>query len=380
MKKIVIIWHSNLKEINREKFNYLQNGWFEIIYFLFNYWKDTLFNTKFEYSKISQIKNINIFFNWIEPIYFFKIWEFIKYIKQINPDIVHVENPTWSFVLLQLILTKLLYKLKFKIVVFSWLNLPYPNNPKFWLYRLIEKFNFKYIDSLICWNQDWRKLFIRYWFKKNIVVIPQIWIETNFFIKKDVSELKENLKLSKENIIIWSIWRLVQEKWIQTLFHSFRKIFLWNKNLRLLIVWRWPYKEELLNLSKNLMIENSIIRVDSVSHEQVVDYINLCDIHVLCSIENKNRKEQFWHILIECMSCWVSVVGSDCWEIPNVIWDSGLIFKQWNIDELTQCLQKLINDENLKKELIIKWKKRVENLYTNERLAKQISNVYNKLF
>jgi UDPglucose 6-dehydrogenase len=72
----------------------------------------------------------------------------------------------------------------------------------------------------------------------------------------------------------------------------------------------------------------------------------------------------------------VPVIGSNAGEIPNVIKDSGFIFKQKNIKSLLASLITLIQNEALRLELSEKGYKRVLNNYTHEVIAKKTYNFW----
>ena len=333
----------------------------------------------FEKDNTIDITVIPAYFLGIEPLYFFQLWSFLKVLKRLKPDVIHVENPTWSLVLLQAILTKLLVCPKAKIVVFTWLNMPYPRSWKFFLYKIIEWFNLKFIDHLICGNNDGKKLFTRWWFKKTISVMPQLWIDPHFFVPKNVAGLQKKLGIQEHDFIIWSIGRLVPEKWLLYLLDAFAHLIKKHPHGQLLLVGTWPQQTELSQHALRLGINKRIIWVHSVTHEEVVDYINCCDVHVLSSYEMPYRKEQFGHILIECMSCGVPVIGSDSGEIPYVIDDAWIIFPVKNSGKLSLAIEYLLVHPDLCQTYIKKAKKRVDNLYTHKKIAEQLDMVYQSL-
>jgi glycosyltransferase involved in cell wall biosynthesis len=100
------------------------------------------------------------------------------------------------------------------------------------------------------------------------------------------------------------------------------------------------------------------------------------DVLVLPSQTTPQWKEQFGHVLIEAMACEAPVIGSDSGEIPNVIGDAGLVFKESNADELKHQIQKLAANEALKLSLSQKGRQRALSMYTHERIAEEIFKIY----
>jgi glycosyltransferase involved in cell wall biosynthesis len=103
------------------------------------------------------------------------------------------------------------------------------------------------------------------------------------------------------------------------------------------------------------------------------------DCLVLPSRTTKKWKEQFGRVLIEAMACEVPVIGSDSGEIPNVIGESGLIFKEGDVDDLASKLKLLITNMDLRVELAGKGRQRVLKHFTQEKVAKETYKIYQKM-
>jgi glycosyltransferase involved in cell wall biosynthesis len=103
------------------------------------------------------------------------------------------------------------------------------------------------------------------------------------------------------------------------------------------------------------------------------------DCLVLPSRTTRKWKEQFGRVLIEAMACEVPVIGSDSGEIPNVIGDSGLVFKEGDVGDLSSKLEVLINNKDVRVELARKGRQRVLNNFTQEKAAEETYKIYQKM-
>jgi glycosyltransferase involved in cell wall biosynthesis len=103
------------------------------------------------------------------------------------------------------------------------------------------------------------------------------------------------------------------------------------------------------------------------------------DCLVLPSRTTKKWKEQFGRVLIEAMACEVPVIGSDSGEIPNVIGESGLVFREGDADDLYSKLEVLINNKDVGVKLAEKGRQRVLNNFTQEKVAKETYKIYQKI-
>src|SRR5215472_7457617 len=100
------------------------------------------------------------------------------------------------------------------------------------------------------------------------------------------------------------------------------------------------------------------------------------EVHVLPSISRSNWIEQFGRTLAEAMSCETPVIGSSSGEIPYVIGDAGLVFKEGDAQELAACIGRLLDDQELYATLAARGRQRVLENYTQERIARQTYEVY----
>lgn len=130
---------------------------------------------------------------------------------------------------------------------------------------------------------------------------------------------------------------------------------------------------------RRLGISERIKIIDNISSSQVPNYLNCMDCLVLPSRTTKAWKEQFGRVLIEAMACEVPVIGSDSEEIPDVIGDSGLIFREGDVDDLALKLKLLITNSDLRMELSRKGRQRVLNNYTQDKVAKETYKIYKRM-
>ncbi|AEB76986.1 glycosyltransferase family 4 protein [Clostridium botulinum] len=105
--------------------------------------------------------------------------------------------------------------------------------------------------------------------------------------------------------------------------------------------------EYLSNKYSNL--RSKIIFTGFIPQEELPIFYNSCDVFVYPSLY-----EGFGLPPLEAMSCGTPVITSNTTSIPEVVGDSGLLINPYDEDELTTCLEKLLNNESLRKSLSIK--------------------------
>ncbi|MGB9873142.1 MAG: glycosyltransferase, partial [Anaerolineae bacterium] len=118
---------------------------------------------------------------------------------------------------------------------------------------------------------------------------------------------------------------------------------------------------------------------EPVSPERMPELLAQVDVVVLPSRTTRVWKEQFGRILVEAMACKVPVVGSDSGAIPEVVGDAGLIFPEGDTEALAECLQRLKESPQQRRELAKRGYVRATTLYSQEYIAAQTVNFYSGL-
>lgn len=307
--------------------------------------------------------------------------DIISLLRQFRPHIIQVEQGSRGLAHSQMIALNQLLGLKAKNVFFTWWNLPY--ELKFPV-SLIEKYNLKYSHGIISGNQDGAEILRQRGYKGSIKVMPQLGVDESLFTPTPQIELATQLGIAQGEFVVGFVGRFVPEKGLLTLLNAL--VTLKEKSWKLLLLGRGELQSELMRLAAENNIEERIIIVESVPHNQVCNYINLMSILVLPSettykfktLTAAGWKEQFGHVLIEAMACKVPVIGSDSGEIPHVIGDAGLVFPEGDVKALANCIVQLM-EPKLAKNLGEMGYQKAMLQYTNKALAKQQLAFYKDL-
>jgi L-malate glycosyltransferase len=308
--------------------------------------------------------------------------DLIALLQQFRPQIIQVEQGSKSFAYAEFITLNRLLGLNAKNIFFTWWNLPYQS--KFPV-SVLENYNLSNTDGLIAGNQDAADILRDRGYQKAVTVMPQLGVDEQLFSPRQQPELATQLGIKFDEFVIGFVGRFVSEKGILTLIKALNG--LKELNWKLLLLGRGTLKETILEEANKTGIQDRLILIESVPHDEVARYINLMNVLVLPSettyqfktLTAAGWKEQFGHVLIEAMACQVPVIGSDSGEIPNVIDNAGLVFGEGNADALQKCLQQLIEKPEFARQLGQKGYERVIEKYTNKALAKQQLSFYKEL-
>ena len=105
----------------------------------------------------------------------------------------------------------------------------------------------------------------------------------------------------------------------------------------------------------------------------------LLDALALPSHTTPRWKEQFGRVLTEAMSCGLPVIGSSSGEIPNVVGDAGLIFREGDVPALAAAIARLADSPALCADLGRRGRARVLAHYTQAALARSYYQVYRSM-
>ncbi|EKE29329.1 MAG: group 1 glycosyl transferase [uncultured bacterium (gcode 4)] len=290
----------------------------------------------------------------------------VKKIIEYKPDIIHIYSEIFSPSLTQAIYIRNKHLPQTKLINYSWENLDFNKFP----YSIFWKYNAKHINKVLCANDEAIWQVERFWVP-NIKTRKMYWWTdlTDFPYFEHSIEWKKHFKLL-------FIWRLLKDKWLQDIIEALKILWDW---FSLYVIWDWIDKEFFMQLAEELWVQDRVEFIWKVSHENIKNYFNLSDLFILPSRTKKDWKEQFWRVIPESMACWVPVIGSSSWAIPEVIWDAGLVFEEGNVTDLVKKIGIVVSDSDKYKEYSLKWLDRVKNNFSSDAFEKNLIDIYKEI-
>jgi len=176
--------------------------------------------------------------------------------------------------------------------------------------------------------------------------------------------------LNKEptfNIIF--IGRLIERKGLEFLLAAFLRLVAKYPFLKLLIVGDGPMKENYERFVNEYGIDKNTVFYGKVGHSKVRDLLQQSHIFVLPSIN-----EALGNAVLEAMACGLPIISTDT-GAAELIHGNGLIVSKRKSKLIEQALEKLINDQSLRKEMAAKSRTLSEGMiWANT--AKQYLEIY----
>jgi glycosyltransferase involved in cell wall biosynthesis len=292
-------------------------------------------------------------------------------IKKIKPDIIHVDEESFSIV--TYLVMRQARALGIPTIFFNWQNI-FKNNP--WPFSAMERYSMKYAAAGIAGNREAKEVLLKKGCTIPIYVIPQFGVDSTLFSKQVQSDLRKTIVGETDAFVIGFSGRFVEEKGIRDLISACSRL---SSQVHLVLIGGGPLRNDLLRQASSLGMGKRFHIIDSVKSVEMPKYLNILDCLVLPSLTRKNWKEQFGRVLIEAMACEVPVIGSSSGEIPNVIAHAGHIFPEGNIPALQKILQELMLNRTLCVELGKEGRRWVLENYTQKKIAEDTVNIYRNI-
>ena len=260
-----------------------------------------------------------------------------------------------------------------------WENIPH-NNERF-AYKKFKKYVYKHGNHFIAVTPKSKECMLKEGVDESKISIIYPGIDLNQFKpeKKD-SELMNLYHLKEDSFIILFIGRLVYEKGIIPLLKSFKHLYLKNKNVKLLIMGKGPLLGKIREYIKKNLLQKNVIMIGFIEYEKINKLHNLADVLCVPSIPLYTKRlrweEQFGYVFAEAMACGKPIISTVSGSIPEVVEDGGLLVKPNDVKELTNTLESLYKDENLRKKIGKKAFDIAQQRYNSKIMSKKLAELY----
>jgi len=209
------------------------------------------------------------------------------------------------------------------------------------LKRILMMVSRKLVDGIFTINNEGTNLFINENFT-NVKKIPLGFDPKYFQVNSNARKVIRS-KLGLDGFVVGFFGRIIHEKGIHILVEALKS--LKNYKWTLLMDEFNIYKSEFQKNTYNQIIQSGLKdRVVSINpkHHEMGDFINSVDVVVMPSISTPFWIEQYGRIAAEAMGCGKLVVASNSGALPMLLNGYGILFKEGDINQLTEILKSLI--------------------------------------
>ena len=206
-------------------------------------------------------------------------------------------------------------------------------------------------------------------FADKCVVVPQ-GISLNYTVNNNkVNEIREKFKGKK---ILFSLGRHVKYKGFIYGLKAMKNV----ENAIWLLAGSGPLTESFKQYIEENNLQEKVVLVGRLPDEELDNYYEACDIYLFPSV---TRVEAFGIVQIEAMRHSKPVINT--WlkngvNYVSVDKETGLTIEPENVEQLTNAINELINNDELRLQYGRNARKRVEELFENNKIRTQYIDFY----
>lgn len=291
---------------------------------------------------------------------------FAHHLRIFKPDMVYINAEPENFPTFQA--ARLCSSGRIPLVFSSWRTIDhrvegYPYKVEM-VHRWIEHYVLKRAVHGIVFNATAQRIFARQGYTATTVISPAV----------DTRRFTPRARPPESNVFVAAyIGRLVEGKGVDVLIDALAGM---PAHVRCVIVGHGPEARRLQERAARLGVAQRVEFRDAVPHEAVASLLPTFDAVVLPSRSMPQWREQFGRILVEAMACGVPVIGSTSGEIPEVIGDAGLVFKEGSVEGLRLGLARLVADASLRNDLVERGLRRVRERFELTHVARHMHRLF----
>lgn len=271
-------------------------------------------------------------------------------VSEFGPNLLYINAEPENFQTLQCL--RIASKLGIRFIFSSWRNIDhrrigYPYKLGF-LHKLIERRVMASAAHAIVFNTTAKQLYADVGFTRTTFIPPHI--DTDIFVRPEPEVERRG------GFTIGYVGRLIHAKGVDIILTSMKRL---PEYCHAMIVGDGPEREALMNLAIDLNLAERVKFIKPVETAELPRLFASMDVLVLPSITTRYWKEQYGRVLIEAMACGTPVMGSNSGEIPAVIGDAGIIFKENDADAFVLGIEHLLASPALRSDLARRGRERV---------------------
>ena len=205
--------------------------------------------------------------------------------------------------------------------------------------------------------------------KDKIKIIPG-GVDLNYFKPvKDKLSIRKNLKVPSEKVVLFCVRNLVQRMGLNNLINALKIVVREASDICLMIGGEGILKQELINLTRNLNLNDYINFTGFIPDKQLPDYYGMADLFILPTKE----LEGFGLVTLEAMASGLPVVGTPVGGTKEILgnFDSNFLFRGTDPGSIAELILKnyhlIKHNPQRWKEISHRCRKYVEDNYSWEK-------------
>lgn len=242
--------------------------------------------------------------------------------------------------------------------------------------KTIERMMFHLADKIAVQTLSNRRLLIEQCGvnQDKIVIIPN-GVDTETFDPGTVPLLAKHSEVEGKHVII-SAGRLTSQKGFEYLIKALPSIKAELSDVVIAFAGSGPLKESLVRLARDLGVDDSVMFIGNVSHDEMPAFLASGDVFVLPSLS-----ESFPNIMLEAMAMQRAMVATRVGVIPETLEDgyTASLVNPGNPHELSKSILALLSDDSLRRKMGYNARDLVEKEYSWDVVASKTLKIYEEI-
>jgi len=211
--------------------------------------------------------------------------------------------------------------------------------------------------------------------KEAVDIVPN-GVDINVFARDFPAEDLKNLRLrygfSSNSKAIITASRLVHKNAVDIIIKAVAEI----PEAHLFIAGSGPEEKSLRRLAQKLNIQNRILFLGNVSHDELSRYYAISHVFV-----RPSRSEGLGSAFLEAMAAGLPVIGTKVGGIPDILQHNfnGLFCEVDDAEDLVQKIKRLVHDLDFGRNLGLNGRRLVEENYSWDKIAQRMSSIFFRL-
>lgn len=317
------------------------------------------FEKNIEKYRKEKLKNVNIiFFNQTSMYSLKNIFRLRKLIRENDIIHSHLFPAQYITVIASLFLNKVLITTEHSTT---------NNRRKYFIFKLIDKIFYSKYRKIITVSETARINLINWIGMKSKIKTIYNGIDLDKYRNgKNIRNELWNLK--KEDKLICMIARFIPPKDHKTVIEAMK---LLPENIKCIFV---GIGQQMSEIEEYVKIQNLQTRIKFLGYrEDIPNIIKSCDIGVLAT-----GYEGFGFVAIETLAGEIPFLGSNVSGLKEVLKYYDFLFENGNEKDLAFKIKEILENETLKKEMLIKSKEIVKK-YSKDEMIKQYKRIYTEV-
>ena len=361
--RVLMLSRACLTGIYQRKLEEIAARGVELLTLVPPYWRDSNGMTRLErlYTRGYRLETTAIRANGHFHLHYFP--RLGKALRDFRPDILHIDEEPYNLASWHALW--LAQRAGCRTLFFAWQNILRRYPPPF---SLGERYVLRGSDHAIAGTEGAAAVLRARGYRGPLSVIPQFGVDPGLFRPAE--------QTARRPFTVAYFGRLVAEKGLHNLLQAVASL---EGDWHLRLVGAGPLRADLEASVRDSGLGERVTLLEAQPSAAMPAQYHQIDALVLPSLTRRNWKEQFGRVLVEAMASGVPVIGSDSGAIPGVIGEAGLIFPEGDAAALTERLQRLQRDADLRRQLARAGRERALRHYTHAAVAQATVEVYRSL-